>query len=156
MIADVTGRPRLRMPSSVLFCCTLNSIRSPMAEGMLKLLHGRRIFVDSVGVRRAPVDPFAVAVAEELGVDLSKHRPKTFDDLEDGSYDLIVSLSPEAQHKAVELTRDMACDVEYWPTFDPSIAEGSRDQQLDAFREVRDQLMRRIRQRFPPMGSMAL
>ncbi|GGB52879.1 ArsC family transcriptional regulator [Tistrella bauzanensis] len=140
----------------MLFCCTLNSIRSPMAEGMLKLLHGRRIFVDSVGVRRAPVDPFAVAVAEELGVDLSKHRPKTFDDLEDGSYDLIVSLSPEAQHKAVELTRDMACDVEYWPTFDPSIAEGSRDQQLDAFREVRDQLMRRIRQRFPPMGSMAL
>ncbi|MFD0390201.1 low molecular weight phosphatase family protein [Tistrella bauzanensis] len=156
MIADATGRPRLRMPSSVLFCCTLNSICSPMAEGMLKLLHGRRIFVDSVGVRRAPVDPFAVAVAEELGVDLSKHRPKTFDDLEDGSYDLIVSLSPEAQHKAVELTRDMACDVEYWPTFDPSIAEGSRDQQLDAFREVRDQLMRRIRQRFPPMGSMAL
>ncbi|WP_051045308.1 arsenate reductase ArsC [Tistrella mobilis] len=150
------GTGRLRTPSSVLFCCTLNSIRSPLAEGMLKLFHGRRIFVDSVGVRTAPIDPFAVAVAEELGVDISRHRAKTFDDLEDGSYDLIVSLSPEAQHKAVDLTRDMACEVEYWPTFDPSVAEGSREQRLDAYRGVRDQLMRRIRERFPPAGSVAL
>ena len=84
----------------------------------------------------------------ELGIDLSKHRPKSFDDLEDTSYDLIVSLSPEAQHSAVELTRTMACEVEFWNTLDPSIVEGNREMRLEAYRQVRDQLMRRIEQRF--------
>jgi len=136
-------------PSAVLFSCTMNSIRSPMAEGILKFLHGHQIYVDSVGVRAGAIDEFAVVVMEEIGIDLSKHNSKTFDDLEDSSYDLVITLSPEAQHKAMEMTRTMACEVEFWNTFDPSIIEGRRDARLDAYRQVRDELMRRIKDRFP-------
>lgn len=142
------------LPSAVLFCCTFNAIRSPMAEGIMKRLHGTRVFVDSVGVKAGEVDPFVVAVMEELGIDVAKHRPKTFEDLEDDSFDVVVSLSPEAQHKAVELTRTNACEVEFWPTFDPTLVEGSREARLDAYRQVRDELQRRILQRFPP-GRLA-
>jgi protein-tyrosine-phosphatase len=120
-----------------------------MAEGIFKLLHNRRVFVDSVGVRAGDLDPFAVAVLDEIGIDISRHRSKTFDNLEDTSFDLIISLSPEAHHRALELTRTMACDVELWNTFDASIVEGSRETRLDAYREVRDGLLRRIRERFP-------
>jgi protein-tyrosine-phosphatase len=140
-------------PGSVLFCCTENSIRSPMAEGIMKYLHGRRIFVDSVGVRASEIDGFVLAVMDEIGIDMSKHRPKTFDDLEDTSFDLIISLSPEAQHSAVEMTRTMACDVEFWPTMDPSVVEGSREERLEVYRDVRDKLMARIRERFPLIGA---
>jgi protein-tyrosine-phosphatase len=141
------------LPGSVLFCCTLNALRSPMAEGILKLLHGQRIFVDSVGVRSSELDGFAVAVMDEIGVDISRHRAKTFEDLEDTSFDLIISLSPEAHHRALEMTRMMACDVEFWNTLDPSIIEGSRETRLEAYREVRDILMRRIRERFPVLPA---
>lgn len=137
-----------RLPGAVLFACTNNSVRSAMAEGLLKHLAGTRIYVDSAGVRTQPVDPFAVEVMDEIGIDISRHRPKTFDDLEDSSFDLIVSLSPEAQHKAVELTRTMACDVEFWPTHDATAVEGSREQRLEAYRQVRDHLFKRLRQRF--------
>lgn len=140
------GAPKL--PGAVLFACTNNSVRSPMAEALLKFLLGHRVFVDSAGLRSEPVDPFAVEVMDELGIDLSRHRAKTFDDLEDSSFDLIVSLSPEAQHRAVELTRTMACEVEFWPTFDATAVEGSREQRLDAYRQVRDHLQRRIQARF--------
>ncbi len=119
-----------------------------MAEGLLKHLLGHRVYVDSVGVRAGEVDPFAVAVMEEIGIDVSKHRSKSFDQLEDTSFDLIVSLSPEAQHRAVELTRTMACEVEFWRVLDPSLIEGSRETRLHAYREVRDQLLRRIKERF--------
>ena len=141
------------LPGAVLFCCTQNAIRSPMAEGMLKQILGKKIYVDSVGVRKGELDPFAVAAMDEIGIDLSKHKPKTFDALEDSSFDLIISLSPEAQHKAVDMTRTMACDVEFWNTFDPSIVEGSREQRMDAYRDVRDGLMDRIRERFPIFGA---
>lgn len=144
------------LPGSVLFACTSNAVRSPMAEGILKHFHGRRIYVDSIGVRAGEIDPFVVQVMEEIGIDVSRHRSKAFAALEDTSYDVIVSLSPEAQHSAVELTRTMACDVEYWPTFDPTAVEGSRDTRLDAYREVRDTLMRRILERFPPQGAPAV
>ncbi len=140
-------------PGSVLFCCTHNSIRSPMAEGIMKYLHGRRVFVDSVGVRAQEIDGFVIAVMDEIGIDMSRHRAKTFDDLEDTSFDLIISLSPEAQHSAVEMTRTMACDVEFWPTMDPSMIEGSREERLEAYRDVRDKLMERIRDRFPLTGA---
>jgi protein-tyrosine-phosphatase len=143
----------MALPGAVLFCCTQNAIRSPMAEGMLKQLLGKKIYVDSVGVRAGELDPFAVAAMDEIGIDMSKHRSKTFDALEDSSFDLIISLSPEAQHKAVDMTRAMACDVEFWNTFDPSIVEGSREQRLDAYRDVRDRLMDRIRERFPMLGA---
>ena len=137
----------------MLFCCNLNAVRSPMAEALLKHYLGKRIYVDSVGVRAQAVDPFAVVAMEELGINLSRHKPKSFDDLQDTSFDLIVSLTPEAQHKAVELTRTMACDVEYWPTLDPSAVQGSREQMLDAYRHVRDQLAGRIRRRFGVAGA---
>jgi protein-tyrosine-phosphatase len=136
------------LPGAVLFACTRNSVRSPMAEGLLKHLLGHRIYVDSTGVRPREIDPFVIEVMEELGIDLSRHRAKSFDDLEDSSYDLIVSLSPEAQHKAVEMTRTMACEVELWNTMDPSIIEGNREVRLQAYREVRDFLKRRIEERF--------
>ena len=136
------------LPRAVLFSCTLNSVRSPMAEGLLKHFLGHRIYVDSAGVRAREIDPFAVSVMEEIGIDLSRHRSKSFDDLEDTSYDLIVSLSPEAQHKAVELTRTMACEVEFWPIIDPTWVEGSREVRLQAYRQVRDELQRRIEARF--------
>lgn len=141
------------LPGSVLFCCTYNSVRSPMAEAIMKYLHGTRVFVDSVGVRAQEVDGFVVAVMDEIGIDITKHRSKTFDDLEDESFDLIISLSPEAQHKAVDMTRTMACDVEFWNTMDPTIVEGSREDRLEAYRTVRDGLMKRIRDRFPLQGA---
>ncbi len=127
----------------------MNAIRSPMAAAMMKHWHGRHIFVDSCGVRPGPVDPFAVAVMEELGIDIARHHPKGFDELEDTSFDLVISLSPEAQHSAVELTRTTACDVEYWPIFDATAVEGSREERLAAYRMVRDQLEKRILARFP-------
>lgn len=137
------------IPSAVLFACTMNSVRSPMAESILKHLHGHRIYVDSVGVRQGEIDGFTIEVMDEIGIEISKHNAKTFDDLEDDSFDVVISLSPEAQHKAVEMTRVMACEVEFWNTFDPTIIEGSREIRLDAYRQVRDQLMAKIKARFP-------
>ncbi len=118
----------------------------------MKMAHGSRVFVDSVGLRRDPdskaVDPFAAAVIDELGGDLEGFRPKVFDDLEDESFDLVISLTPEAQHRAVELARGRAVDIEYWPTHDPTLTDGTREQRLEAYRQVRDELARRIRERF--------
>lgn len=137
-------------PTSVLFACSMNRVRSPMAEAIAKHLLGRRVFVDSVGVRKSTseADPFCTAVLDEIGLDITRHRPKTFDELEDASFDLVISLSPEAQHKAVELTRHTACEIEYWPTADPTLTDGSREVRLEAYRQVRDLLMERIRKRF--------
>ena len=139
----------MALPGSILFACTMNSIRSPMAEGLLKKTHGRRIFIDSVGLKAAPIDPLAVEVMAEIGIDLHAHRSKTFDDLADSSFDVIVTLSPEAQHRAIEMTRIMACDVEYWQTLDPTVVEGTREQRLASYRQVRDYLAARLRERFP-------
>ena len=142
----------LELPGAVLFCCNYNAIRSPMAEGLLKSRLGHRVFVDSVGVLRGEeADPFMVAAMDEVGIDMSRHRPKTFEDLEDESeaFDLVVTLSPAAQHRALELTRYASLDVEYWTTFDPATVEGSREVRLDAYRSMRDLLDKRIRERFP-------
>lgn len=138
----------LSRPGAVLFACGMNAIRSPMAEAVLKQLFPRQIYTQSVGVRRGETDPFMVAVMEELGVDLSRHRPQTFDDLEDSHFDLVVTLAPEAHHRALDMTRTEAIDVEYWPTPDPALAIGSRAQILDAYRAVRDGLVGRCKQRF--------
>jgi protein-tyrosine-phosphatase len=127
----------------------MNAIRSPMAEGLLKRRFGTRVFVDSCGLRKGEqIDPMAVLVMDELGVDIFKHRPKSFAELEDDSFDLIISLAPQAHHRALEFTRHLAVEVEYWPTLDPSAVEGSRDVRMDAYREVRDALDKRIAQRF--------
>jgi len=144
------------LPGAVLFACNFNRVRSPMAEALLKRALGDRIFVDSCGLRTddgldaQSVDPFVEAVMAELSCDLGDHRPKTFDELEDDSFDLIVSLTPEAQHRAVELTRGRAAEIEYWPTLDPTLAEGSREARLAAYREVRDALAAKIAERFAP------
>jgi protein-tyrosine-phosphatase len=141
------------LPGSVLFACTMNAVRSPMAEAIMKYLHGHRVYVDSCGVRAGELDGFVVTVLDEIGVDISRHRPKTFDDLEDEFFDLVISLSPEAQHRAVELTRNNATELEFWHMPDPSLIEGSREQRLEAYRQLRDAIMRRIVERFPPQGS---
>lgn len=138
-------------PHSVLFACTLNAVRSPMAEAYLKHLFGKQIYVDSVGLKPSEVDGFAIAVMDEIGLDLKQHKTKTFDDLEESSFDLIITLSPEAHHKALEWTRHMATEVEYWPTFDATAIEGDRETRLAAYRQVRDLLMRKIRERFPAL-----
>jgi protein-tyrosine-phosphatase len=143
-----------RLPGAVLFACNFNRVRSPMAEALLKRAFGDRIFVDSCGLKLDPalddggVDPFVEAVMAELSCDLSGHRPKTFDQLEDDSFDLVISLTPESQHRAVEMTRGRAALIEYWPTFDPTQSEGSREARLAAYRDVRDALAARISERF--------
>ncbi len=136
------------LPHAVLFACTQNAIRSPMAAGLMKHFYGHAVYVASCGVKPAQADPFVHAVMEEVGIDLGRHRPQSFEDLEDTSFDVVISLSPEAHHRALELTRTMAIEAEYWPTLDPSAVHGSREQILDSYRAVRDGLMRRIRQRF--------
>ena len=140
-------------PQAVLFACGLNSVRSPMAAALFKHLFGRVTYVGSAGVRKGELDPFAVAAMEEIGLDIAKHRPITFEELEDLeglNFDLIVTLAPEAHHRALDLTRRLALDVEYWPTPDPTITEGNREQRLESYRDVRDQLLTRIRRRFGP------
>ena len=149
--------PGKRLPDAVLFCCNFNQVRSPMAEALMKHLIGTRIFVDSCGLRRArfdpdvddmEVDPLAAQVMKELGVDLTRHRCKTFAELEDDSFDIVISLTPEAQHRAVELARGRSAEIEYWPTQDPTLTEGSREHRLEAYRQVRGGLAERIVRRF--------
>src|SRR6266849_6523465 len=138
-------------PQAVLFACGLNSVRSPMAAALLKRMRGASLYVGSAGVRKGELDPFAVAVMDEIGLDIAKHRPMTFEELEDLeglNFDLIVTMSPEAHHRALELTRTIAADVEYWPTPDPTDTQGNREQRLDAYRAVRDMIAARIKERF--------
>jgi protein-tyrosine-phosphatase len=144
---------RAKRPQAVLFLCGQNSIRSPMAAAIAKHFFGKSIYVTSAGVRKGEVDPFVTAVMNEIGIDLSKHKPTSVEERDEDeglSFDLAVSLSPQAHHRALELTRKLPIEVEYWPTADPTIAEGSRDQKLEAYRAVRDDLMRKIKQRFDP------
>jgi protein-tyrosine-phosphatase len=133
---------------SVLFVCAFNSVRSPMAEALARHYFGKSIYVQSAGVRKSDADGFMVAALDEIGIDASRHKPRTLDELEEWeglNFDLIVSLSPEAHHAALELTRTVAAEVEYWPTPDPTLAQGTREQMLDAYRDVRDGLSYRIR-----------
>ena len=150
------GAPRARVPQAVLFACGLNSVRSPMAESLLRHMFPGAIYVKSAGVRKGELDPFAVAVMAELGQDISGHKPMTFEELDDWeglNFDLIITLSPEAHHRALELTRTHAADVEYWPTQDPTGTDGNREQKLQAYREVCDTLSMRIRRRFSRAGA---
>jgi protein-tyrosine-phosphatase len=136
------------LPGAILFACTMNAVRSPMAAAIMRHLYGRFVFVESAGARLGELDLLAVEAMDEIGIEVGKHKPKRFEDLDDVSFDLIVTLSPEAHHKAMELTRVSAAEVEYWPTMDPTIVEGSREQRLEAYRAVRDGLMARIERRF--------
>ncbi len=136
------------LPSSLLFACSENSVRSPMAEALAKRLYGHRVYIDSVGVRASEVDGFAVAALDEIDIDVHRHHAKTFDDVDAASFELIVTLSPEAHHSALEFTRGTATEVEYWPMPDPSAVEGSREMRLDAYRHTRDQVLARLKVRF--------
>lgn len=120
----------------------------------MKFLFGQSTFVDSVGLRAGELDQFAVAAMDEIGIDISGHLAKTFEDLEGEAFDLIISLSPEAQHHAVELTRATATEVEFWNTMDPSYVEGSREVRLEAYRGIRDSLIARMKQRFEQPGAL--
>ena len=133
---------------AILFACTMNAVRSPMAAAMLRHLSRGGLYIESAGVKAGSLDPLAAEAMEEIGLEIGKHKPRRFEDLEDGSFDLVITLSPEAHHKAMELTRTAATKVEYWPTIDPTAIEGSREQRLLAYRMVRDQLMQRLKQRF--------
>jgi protein-tyrosine-phosphatase len=141
---------RRELPGAVLFACTMNTVRSVMAAAILRHLAGNRCYVRSAGVKAGPPDPFVASVMDEIGIDVSRHNPQTLRDLHDTSFDLIVTLSPEAHHQALELTRTMAVDVEYWPTLDATmmIGYGSRDQVLAYYRGVRDKLFDKIMTRF--------
>jgi protein-tyrosine-phosphatase len=148
--------PLRRAPQAVLFACGMNSVRSPMAASLLQQMFPHALYVKSAGVKKGELDPFAVAVMSELGQDISRHRPMTFEELDDWeglNFDLIITLSPEAHHKALELTRTLAADVEYWPTPDPAGSEGSREQKLQAYRDVCDGLLLRIRKRFSKVSA---
>ena len=137
------------LPSSVLFCCTMNEIRSAMAEGIMKRFHGAQVFVDSAGARQGGLDPLMVEVMSEIDVDMSRHRPKTFANLTDDSFDVAIALSPEARVAADDLTRYRHCDVRLWNVADPSLGEGSRDARLAAYRQTRDEIQHKILELFP-------
>ncbi|PNG25523.1 low molecular weight phosphatase family protein [Methylocella silvestris] len=143
-------------PQSILFACTQNSVRSPMAEALGRHFFGKEIYFASAGLKQGEQDGFAIAAMDELGVDISRHNPRTFEDLEDMSFDLIVSLSPEAHHKVLDLTRTLAIEVLYWPTIDPTAVEGSRERMLEAYRGTRDGLLERIEKLldYRPMGNL--
>lgn len=139
-----------RRPQSVLFMCAQNAVRSPMAEALAKHFFGKSLYIQSAGAKAGQPDGFVTAVMDEMGIDVTRHKPRTLDELEEWeglNFDLIVSLSPEAHHRALDLTRTHAVEVEYWPTPDPTIVQGSREQVLDAYREVRDMLSARIKAR---------
>lgn len=158
MSDDVPGLPEQRTtrPQSVLFACSMNTVRSPMAESIAKHLFGRDIYFQSAGVRSGDLDGFAVAAMDEIGIDMSRHKPHTFEEIEDANFDVIVTLSPEAHHRALEFTRTMAVDVIYWPTMDPTAVQGSRESILEAYRGVREGLMERIKDLLDwrPMGRL--
>ena len=136
------------LPGAVLFACTMNAVRSPMAAAIMRHLFGKFVYVDSAGVRGGELDPLAVEVMEEIGIEIGKYKPKRFEELEDSSFDLCITLSPEAQHRAIDLAHTSAIEIEYWPTMDPTMVEGSRDQRLDAYRAARDGILKRIKDRF--------
>jgi protein-tyrosine-phosphatase len=137
-------------PNAVLFACQMNAVRSPMAAGLLQQMFPS-MRVASVGVAPGDPDPFAVVVMEEVGIDIARHRPIDFEDYEDLEgldFDLIITLSPGAHHKAISLSHRIPAKIEYWPTPDPTATEGNREQRLDAYRAVRDELTKQIKERF--------
>ena len=144
------------IPSSLLFCCDHNAIRSPMAEGLMKKFYGQAAYVQSAGVYNdLEIDGFAVAVCAELRVELSRHRSRSFDEMQQwgddlSGFDLVVALSPASQRQALELTRYYHLTVEYWQILDPTGLSEAREAKLDAYRQARDQIRARMLDRFGP------
>ena len=142
------------LPQSILFCCDHNAVRSPMAEGIMKKLYGTDTYVQSVGViNDLEIDGFSIAVCEEIGVELSKHRSRSFDEMERwgddlSSFDLIVALSPASQRRALELTHLFHLTVEYWPILDPTGIGETREMKLVSYRQTRDQIKSKLREKW--------
>ena len=142
------------LPQSILFCCDHNAVRSPMAEGIMKKLYGTGTYVQSVGViNDLEIDGFSIAVCDEIGVELSRHRSRSFDEMERwgddlSSFDLIVALSPASQRRALELTRLFHLTVEYWPILDPTGIGENREMKLVSYRQTRDQIVSKLRQKW--------
>lgn len=145
-----------KLPSAVLFCCDHNAVRSPMAEGMMKKFYGQEVYVQSAGVKNdMEIDGFSIAVCAEIGVELARHRSRSFDEMQQwgddlGQYDLIVALSPASQRMALELTRTHHVEVEYWPILDPTGLGETREAKLASYAQARDQIRERLVQRFGP------
>ncbi len=137
-----------KLPSAVLFACTLNAIRSPMAAAIMHHHFGHKVYVASAGIAAGDPDPFVGMIMDEIGIDLKKHRPHSFEDLEDSAFDLLITLSPEAKAKADDMSRTMAIETENWAIVDPSQTQGSREQILDSYRQVRDDIVKKVMQRF--------
>ncbi len=154
--SDPPGAALRAKPQSILFACSENAVRSVMAESLAKRLVGRSIYIQSAGVRPGTHDPFVDAVMDEVGLDTARHRPRQLEEIEDDNFDMIVTLSPEAHHRALDYTRALAVDVIYWPTADPTVVDGSRDQRLDAYRATREGLQRRLKDLLDwrPLGSV--
>ena len=142
--------------TSVLFLCNENALRSPMAEGLLKRLHGNRLYVQSAGLRRGTLDPMAVAAMAEIGIDISRHVPRQIGDLDDNSFDLVVTLAPEAQAAARALTSNSSAEIINWTIEDPSRDEGSRSAMLAAYGAVRDLLRAQIVRDIAPRAGTPL
>ena len=142
------------LPQSVLFCCDHNAVRSPMAEGIMKKFYGTGTYVQSAGVTNdMEIDGFSIAVCQEMDVELSRHRSRSFDEMENwgddlGSFDLVIALSPASQRRALELTRYYSLEVEYWPILDPTGLGETRDAKLASYRQARDQIRDRLVERF--------
>ena len=142
------------LPQSILFCCDHNAVRSPMAEGIMKKFYGTGSYVQSVGVHNdLEIDGFSIAVCKEMGVELARHRSRSFDEMEQwgddlSSFDLVVALSPASQRRALELTRYFHLDVEYWPILDPSGLGETREAKLASYRQARDQIVERLTEKW--------
>ncbi len=144
----MTETPKL--PTSVLFACTQNAVRSPMAAGLLRRHVGNRVHVRSCGVRGdREVDGYAVAVMEEIGIDLHDHHPQAFDRLDETLFDLIITLSPEADAVVRDLFRADAATIDHWPMPEPDSHSETREQRLASYRDLRDALSERIAALFP-------
>jgi protein-tyrosine-phosphatase len=148
----VSAALEIALPTSVLFACNHNAVRSPMAEGLAKHYYGHAIYFDSVGLLSQEVNGYAISVMAEIGIDISNHKGKTFDQLHDTSFDLIITMTTQAQHLALDLTRSISMEVEYWPTYDPTAVRGQREDILKEYRISRDYLIDKVKQRFQAAG----
>ena len=122
----------------------------------MKKLYGKRCYVQSVGVKNdMEIDGFAITVCAEIGVEVSRHRSRSFDEMEQwgddlSSFDLVLALSPASQRRALDLTQFFHIDVEYWPILDPTGLGDSREARLALYRQTRDQIHDRLVARFGP------
>ncbi len=131
---------------AVMFICSLNAVRSPMAEALTRSRYGRHIYVDSAGLQKSERDPFMLAALREVGIEFDSDQPRVLEEVDYEGVDLVIALSPEAHERAKEMLRATAVELLYWPIPDATQVGGTREQRMTAFREVRETLEKRIRE----------